>query len=429
MSVLILHGRGSLAASRYDQWLSGYDGEILLIASAEELQKTGESLPPTRDTSAADGYDHAEAVEGYEASGRVEERVLSLVREHGVTRIIACQERDIERSAIFRSIFGLPGQAHPGEMPFRNKILMKRAVMERGVPVTGHRPVECAADIYAFAEAHGFPVVIKPQDGAGSFGVRILRTRADLERFLGEEFGYSEVTQPNLMAEAYVSETMYHVDGLVIDGNLIYAWPSRYMYALAVFEDDTAGRLDVTLDADDPVADELVELTKRILAALDCPPSFPFHAEIFEAPDGRLIFNEIGGRTGGAAQRDIQRALFGIDPSQWWVRAQAGLPLPDRVGPLRPESLTGQLALLKRPGTIRRLPGPPPFPWVVKQTLFVSPGDVMRAAEFAADFMALFVVTAPTREMSVSRMRTLEKWFLRELVLESEGGTRVIPAA
>jgi Carbamoyl-phosphate synthase L chain, ATP binding domain len=428
VSVLILHGKGALAEFRYDQWLAGYDGEILLLCSGAELKRAGESLPPTRDVT-GEGYDHAEAVDDYEVGGQVEARVLNLGRGHRVTRIIACQERDIERAAMFRSMFGLPGQTHPGELPFRNKILMKRAVMARGVPVTEHRPVECAADIYAFAEAYGFPVVIKPQDGAGSFGVRILRTRDSLERYLDEEFRYSEVTQPNLMAEAYVSETMYHVDGLVIDGNLVYAWPSRYMYALAVFEGDTAGRLDVTLDADDPVTGELVEMTERVLAALECPSSFPFHAEIFEAPDGRLIFNEIGARTGGAAQRDVQRALFGIDPTQWWVRAQAGLPLPDRPGPLRPELLTGQLALLKRPGTIRALPGSPPFPWVVKQTLFVSPGDVMRAAAFAADFMALFVITAPTREMSVSRMRTLEKWFLGELILESEGGGHDIPAA
>ena len=81
MSVLILHGKGALAEFRYDQWLSGYDGEILLLCSGAELKRAGESLPPTRDVT-GEGYDHAEAVDDYEVGGHVEARVLDLVREH-----------------------------------------------------------------------------------------------------------------------------------------------------------------------------------------------------------------------------------------------------------------------------------------------------------------------------------------------------------
>lgn len=414
MSILILHYRGSLAAARYDQWLSGYDGELILLCSREGLQATGEEFPP-------DGhrYDHIEAVTDYEFGGELEARALELARAHRARYIIACAERDIERAAQLRGILGLPGQTYASALPFRNKVLMKERVRRAGVPVGDYQCIECAVDVVSFAETHGLPIVIKPRDGTGSFGVRILRTEADLDAFLASEFGRHGQTLPNLMAEPFASDTMCHVDGLVVDGRLVYAWPSRYMYALAVFEGDVSGRLDVTLDPGDPLTERLLDLTDRVLESMDCPRDFAFHEEVFLTKDGRLVLGEIACRTGGAAQRDIQRTLFGVDPTECWVRAQVGLPLPfgDDAIRLRPATLTGQLALLKRPGQVEKVPGPAPFSWVRKQDVFIRPGEVMRPAAFAADFMALFVVAAATRDDSISRMRELEAWFLDELVL------------
>jgi hypothetical protein len=414
MSILILHYKGSLAAARYDQWLSDYVGDLILLCSGEGLAATGEELPAT-----GHGYAHVEAVTGYEYGGELEARALELAREHDVRYVIACQERDMERAAQLREILGLPGQTYASVLPFRDKVLMKERVQQAGVQVAEYQCVECAVDIVSFAQTHGFPIVIKPRDGTGSFGVRILWTQADLDAFLSDEFEPYGQTVPNLMAEPFVSDTMCHVDGLVVGGKLIYAWPSRYLYALAVFQGDTSGRLDVTLDPDDPLTSRLLDLTDRVLASMDCPRDFAFHEEVFYTKDDRLLLGEIACRTGGAAQRDIQRTLFGVDPTECWVRAQVGLPLPfsSDAARLEPVSLTGQLGLLKRPGRVTRVPGPAPFPWVRKQDVFIRPGEVMGPAAFAADFMALFVIAAPTRDDSVARMGELEAWFTDELVL------------
>jgi hypothetical protein len=413
MSVLILHLRGSLNATPYDRWLSDYDGKIILLCSREHLDLLGENLPQ------GGGYHHVEAVSGYEASGRVEARALELAREHDVQHVIACQEQDLERAAVLREILGLPGQTLDSVLPFRNKVMMKDSMKTAGIPVAEYRDVECATDVISFAERHGFPVVIKPRDGAGSFGVRILRTPADLDAFLTNEFDLYGAFQSNLMVESFVSESMCHVDGLVVDGHVVYAWSSRYLYALAVFEGDLGGRLDVTLDADDPLNRRLLAFTDRIIDALPSPPTFAFHAEIFYTPDDRLVLGEIACRASGAAGRDIQRTLFGLDPVECSVRAQLGLPLPFTPGAprLQPASLTGQLALLKRPGRVLTAPTQPPFPWIVAEHVFIKEGQIMRAAAYPGDFMVLYVISAPTREESVRRMRELETWFLDELTL------------
>lgn len=45
MSVLVLHQVGSLQAVPYDTWFADHDGDVLLLASRENLDRVGEQLP------------------------------------------------------------------------------------------------------------------------------------------------------------------------------------------------------------------------------------------------------------------------------------------------------------------------------------------------------------------------------------------------
>ncbi len=418
MTVLVLH-RGSLAASPYDRWAEGHG--VVLLASREQLDHLGEDLPET-------GYLHAEAVEGYDLAGRVEARALALAREHRVTHVIATQERDLERAAQLREVLGLPGQRLESVAAFRDKARTKAILAGAGIAVAPWVEIECAVDVIAFARDHGYPIVVKPRDGGGSVGLHIIRTEAELDTYLTTGFDLYDGHLPNLIVETYVEGPMCHIDGLVVGGEIVYAWPSQYLYALVTYKDDRGGRMDVTLDPGDPLSGRLVDFAEQVLDALPGPDDFTFHAEVFHGTGDRLVLCEIACRTGGAAQREIQQALFGIEPTEAWVRAQLGLPVPTGTGRLRPATMTGQLVLLRRPGLVRAVPGEPPFPWVESARVFVRPGEVMEAPTFSGDFLAAFVVSAPTREESEVRMRRLQEWFLDGLSVEpalvTTGGIR-----
>jgi hypothetical protein len=417
VSVLVLHHRGSLAGFPYDRWLSGYDGDVLLLASREHLGWVGEELP-----TGPHGYRHLEALDGYEVGGVLEARALELAREYGVRHIVACQEHDLVRAAQLREILGLPGQTVASAVPYRNKLTMKAVVEAAGIEVAAHRAVECAADVLDFARDHGFPVVVKPRDGAGSMGVRVLRTHEELTAYLTGTFDVYGRHQSNLLVESYVDGPMCHVDGLVVDGRVVFVYPSQYQFALVTYSSDGGGRLDVTLDPDDPLGTRLVELTERVIAALPSPDVFTFHAEVFHTPDDRLVLCEIACRTGGAQNRGVAHTLFGVDPTECAVRAQVGLPLPIATGTRHvPARMGGQLVFTKRPGTVRAVPGTPPFGWVERATLFVAPGDVVPASRYSADFLASFVVSAPDKATTLERLRTLEAWFLAGLVVDEPG--------
>ena len=419
MSVLVLHQVGSLHAVPYDTWFADHAGDVLLLASRENLDRVGEQLPLS-----GAGYAYTESVDGYDTSGRLEERALDLAREYGVTHVVAPHERDLERAAVLREILGLPGQRIETVLPFRDKSLMKELAAAAGVRVAAYREMETATDIVAFADEHGFPVVLKPRDSAGSVGLHILHSREELDTYLAEDFDLYGPDLPNLIAEEYVPGPLCHIDGLVLDGRLALAWPSQYQYALATFATDTGPRIDLTLDVDDPLAHRLLAFTERLLAALPGPENFAFHAEVFHTPDDELVLCEIACRTGGAAIRDIVTLLFGADPTESWLRAELGLPvaveqLSSGERPL-PRTMTGQLVLMKRPGRVAAVPDavPPEFPWVERFRVFVQPGQTLAAARTSSDFLCTVLVSGPDRATVEARLRQVETWFLEQLVLE-----------
>lgn len=418
MGIVIMHHRGSLAAFPYDRWLSDYDGDVLLIASKEHLGWVGSSLP-TGDH----GYRHMEAVDGYELAGVVESRVLELADRFDVTDVVTVQEHDLERAAQLREILGLPGWPSPDAVTWRNKLAMKEAARRAGVAVAAQRAVDCATDLVAFAADHGYPVVVKPRDGAGSLGVRVLRDAAELTTFLSEDLDLNGPYRSNLMVESYVDGPMCHVDGLVVDGELQYVYASQYLFALSDFRALHRGRLDTTLDPDNPLSVRLIEFTRRVIDALPAPRNFAFHAEVFHTPDDRLVLCEIAARPGGAMNRAIAEEMFGIDPFEGMIRANCGLPLPiEGPRPLRPATMAGQLLFGRRTGRVVAVPGEPPFPWVARSVILAKEGEIMTVPRYSADVMASFVVTAPDQHTVESRMRELESWFLEELVIEPVEG-------
>jgi len=416
VTVLVLHHRGSLAGSPYDRWLAGHD--VVLLCSREGLDLIGEELP------AVHGYRHIEAVTGYETAGRVEARVLELAAVHPIEYLVNCQEFDLERAAQLREILGLPGQRLDGAEAFRNKLSMKDTLSAAGIPVAPYQAVECETDLVAFAAEHGFPVVVKPRNGAGSVGVRIIRDDNGLTGFELE----GEL-RSNLMVEAFVEGSMCHVDGLVVDGRLVFAWPSEYLFVEADFATDRAGRRDVALDRDDPLTGRLLTFTDEVLAAMPSPRTFAFHAEVFVRPDGSFVVCEVACRTGGAAIREVLRALFDVDINEWWMRGEVGLPLP--ASRLSPRRAAGQVFFTRRPGVVRAVPGEPPFPWLTKATVMVRPGQVGRTAAYTSDAMAFFIVTGENRAQVERRLRKVEKWFLTALHLDPpnalKGSFRALP--
>lgn len=433
MSVLVLH-RNPFAAFPYRRWLSGdapglddrtpYPGDIVVLAARDKIESAGEQLPGDLDHD----FTHLELFDTLDDEA-VPARALALAEKHRITHVIAHHEADVALAAGLRERLGLDGAWSADTTPFRDKALMKELARQAGIAVAPHTVPGSAQEARDFAERHGFPVVLKHREGYNSIGLRIIADRDELEARLAE--AYQDGPRDDLLIEAYVPGRMCHVDGLVVNGRTVAAWPSQYQYDLASFGVDPGPRVDLTLDVDDPLTPRLLTLIERTLAALKPEGSrlrtHAFHAEVFHTPDDRLVLCEIAGRSGGAKIREVFEILFGIQLAVQVTRAEAGLSLPvvegavDERGLLRPRCMSGQVLTMKRPGLVRSLPAVPGEEWVKGFWLFAEEGQVIAPASGSADFLTATVASAPTRVECERRLRALGARIIAE--------TKIVPLA
>jgi carbamoyl-phosphate synthase L subunit-like protein len=413
MSVLILH-QNPLEPFPYDRWLHDYEGDIVVLAAANRFAPFSEPVP-IGDL----GYTRLELLDDFSDEELVLTRAYELATEFGVEHIIAYHEGDVLRAALLRERLGLAGAWPADVLPFRDKVLMKERVQRAGVEVAEHLAPRTAEEARAFADAHGYPVVFKDRAGFNAIGLRILRGEAELSEHL--QAAYADGPRDDLLLEKFVPGRMCHVDGLVVDQEIVLAWPSQYQYDLASFGSDPGARIDLTLDPDDALTDRLLALTERILQALWVPGGrlrdHAFHAEIFHTPDDRLVLCEIAGRPGGAKIREVFSAMFGFNLGEYATRAQLGLPLPslERTGPRpRPRRMSGQALMMKRPGLIRSVPAVPAEPWVERFWIYAEPGQTVPPASGSSDFLTCAVGSAPTRAECERRLRALGDRFVAQ---------------
>lgn len=411
MTALVIHP-GTIARRPYHEWLAGYRDGIVLIGAAASLRAARERVPGP-----ADGYRYAEVLEEYFDDELFFRRAREIARRFPPCAVIAPYERDLIRAGALRDELGLPGQGEASARVFRDKAAMKDAARAAGIPVAGYAAVSGPGDLLAFGAAHPGPVVLKPRDGSGAAGVRLLRTARELGEAAADPATWQALAGrqvPGGIAEEFVSGRMYHVDGLIAGGRLLAAWPSVYLYRLMDFP-DAGPRADVALDPDDPLGGRLLRFTSEVLAALPTPPVTTFHAEIFHTPDGRLVLCEVASRTGGILIPDVLRAMIGADLRVAWPRAVLGLPVPpldSPGGPGPPARLAGQVTFLKRRGLVRARPRRPPYPWVVQFVTRLTPGAMLEDAASSGDYHTAVAVSGPDRATVQRRLAIVTGWVI-----------------
>lgn len=79
------------------------------------------------------------------------------------------------------------GPSVPAIEQMGDKVAAKRAMAEAGVPVMpgSLEPIETDEEAIALAEEIGYPVIVKASAGGGGRGMRLARSRSELERVLG----------------------------------------------------------------------------------------------------------------------------------------------------------------------------------------------------------------------------------------------------
>ena len=163
----------------------------------------------------------------------------------------------------------------------------------------------------------GFPVVVKPIDGAGSADTYTAADDGELESVLAMVGHVPEVAVEEFIdGEEYTFDTVC-ANGQVLFQNVTWYRPKPLVTRLNPWISQTAICLR---DLDRPTVAPGVELGHRVLEALGFDTGFT-HMEWFLTPSGEAVFGEIGARSPGGRLPHGMNLSADVDVFKGWAEA------------------------------------------------------------------------------------------------------------
>lgn len=306
MKYILILVKNEYHKTPYDKWLSG-SGVSPIIFVSDKF---------------AEGYKHMDNVyvfDNYENNNLVEQKALEIGSKFRLIGLFTRAESDIIRAAKLREALKIQGQNPESALAFRNKVRMKDHLKYSGVNLPTYTLIESPDTVKWFSEKHGFPVVIKPVAESGSTGVTILYNEGEMNRFLGSVMNYSD-----LEVETFVEGQMYHIDGLVVNDEIIFIQPYKYVNDCLAYRKNTflGGR---SVSPNDKIYHDLIDTVKKVITHLPSPKNMAFHAEVWEKSNGELVFCEIASRPGGATVGLSIEYGFNFNIDKLWLLVECGL--------------------------------------------------------------------------------------------------------
>jgi hypothetical protein len=260
------------------------------------------------------GTRHVEFVEDMAHTDRVLTAVEQCRKAVGeFDRVLALSEFDLLTAANVRGIYSVSGLDTEATLSFRDKPRMKEILGAAGVRVPRFRLIRTPEEVVSFIDELTGDVIVKPQTGAASVGCIFLSRRMDVGAAL------AGLDLRDYEAEEFLSGPIWHVDGLMYQGELGYGRASRYLNTCYDF---AHGRFLGSVVQAGPEADEVVAFARGCLQVLGLQ-SGAFHLEIIETLSG-LAFLEVGARVGGGEIPFVFRDVYGIDLVGDWIRMELG---------------------------------------------------------------------------------------------------------
>ena len=220
--------------------------------------------------------------------------------------------------AVAREELGVPGLPSEAAQNFRDKSRMKRLLSEAGIPCARHVLAASAEDAREFVASVGYPVVVKPPDGAGAKGTFRLENIDQLQTFIEE---HPHGSSSPVLYEEFMRGREYSFDSVMVDGELVWHSISCYQPTpLEVLENPWIQWVvflprDVSGDEFAPIREQGV----RALTTLGMTTGLS-HMEWFRLSGERIAISEVGARPPGANITNLLSYSHDLDFFEAWPR-------------------------------------------------------------------------------------------------------------
>jgi hypothetical protein len=235
--------------------------------------------------------------------------------KHGlIHRIESLNESWLAVEATLREHFNVPGLRPADILRLRSKYGMALVFRAAGLPHPQCEKAVDAAQVKAFAQRSGYPVVIKPDVGAGAARTFKLSSDAEVD---------AAIIQPlaDAVVQNFVKGRMLTYDGFVDpQGRVVFAISHQYLDGIMEVVNEVRDSAFWTLRELPP---ELEAIGRKTLAALGLRERW-FHLEFFQGEDGRFLVLEANLRPPGATMTDTMNYACDADVYRLWARMLTG---------------------------------------------------------------------------------------------------------
>jgi biotin carboxylase len=346
--------------------------------------------------------------------------VTEVARRHHVDGALTVSaDRAVPVVAAVTERLGLPTIGTAVAHRMRNKIVMRRAFAEEGVPQPSFAAVRSLSEGRRALERVGFPCVLKPADSGGQRGIFRIESEDDLDRHLHASL--AESADQECILEGFVEGT--EMNGIVI---------SRGGTAEVVTLSDRLRPPGVGFGVGwthvypASVYGYQLELTERVAAravevlGLRDGIAFP---QIIAHPDGSVAVVEVAARIPGGQMADLVRHATGVDLIDVALRFALGEPVPDDVArprfqqPLAIRFLTAAPGPLPT-GRVTRIGSLEPVlasEGVVQADTYLRVGETIRPVRLDGDRRGYVIAVADTNVAALDRAEAAARLLIVEV--------------
>ncbi|MGK0414589.1 MAG: hypothetical protein ACJA1B_002816 [Polaribacter sp.] len=234
-------------------------------------------------------------------------------------RFVALDDFDVEKVALLREHFRMPGMGRTTAHYFRDKLAMRLKAKEENVNVPEFTSLFNNDDINKYADTIPAPWLLKPRMEASATGIKKIHSKDELWQIindLGDE-------RDNYLVEKFAPGDVFHVDGLNVEGKVVFSRVSKYLDT--PFEVAHGGGIfrSATSEIGLKIEKGLQKMNAQVMKAFGMQFGASHTEFIQSKATGELFFLETSSRVGGANLAEMVAFASGVNLWGEWAKIES----------------------------------------------------------------------------------------------------------
>lgn len=241
-----------------------------------------------------------------------------LMHKVKIDRIVCLDDFDVEKGALLREEFRIPGMGQSTARYFRDKLAMRMKAKSAGIPVPEFTALFNDELVNEFIHRTPAPWMLKPRGEASATGIKKIHSiESAWEQInkLGEE-------RHQYVLERFIPGQVYHMDAIVQEGEVLFCRCSKYLATPFEVAHDGGIFRSATLEEETEDNRALLKLNEQILHGFNLRHSATHTEALKSDQDGQFYFIETSARVGGAHLAEMVEYATGINLWEEWAKVE-----------------------------------------------------------------------------------------------------------